>query len=134
MIIGSRSCHMSLLHGSDFLQRAEAARLQIRQVDPMGLKELLADGAILIDVREAEEFEAGHIPGARNVRVSVLSEQTSGILNDPAHPVVVVCTGGNRSAIAALELQALGYTAVASLQAGLRDWPDALVRPVATGC
>lgn len=125
---------MSLLHGSDFLQRAETARLQIREVDPIGLKELLADGATLIDVREAEEFEAGHIPGARNVKASILSQQASLILKDPSHPVVVVCTGGNRSAIAALELQALGYTAVASLQAGLRDWPEALVRLVATGC
>jgi len=125
---------MPLLHGSDFLQRAEAARLQIREVDPIGLKELLADGATLIDVREAEEFEAGHIPGANNVKASILSQQAPFILKDPSHPVVVVCTGGNRSAIAALELQALGYTAVASLQAGLRDWPEALVRPVATGC
>ncbi len=125
---------MSLLHGSDVLQRAAAARLQIREVDAIGLKGLIADGATLIDVREAEEFEAGHIPGAINVRASILSQQALRILKDPSHPVVVVCAGGHRSAIAALELQALGYTAVASLQAGLRDWPDALVRPVPAGC
>ncbi|AFY28217.1 Rhodanese-related sulfurtransferase [Cyanobium gracile PCC 6307] len=134
MINGSRSGHMSLLHGSDFLQKAAAARLQIREVDAKGVKHLIADGATVIDVREAEEFEAGHIPGAINVRSSILSQQAPRILKDQAHSLVVVCAGGNRSAIAALELQALGYTAVASLQAGLRDWPDALVRPVAAGC
>lgn len=88
----------------------------------------------MIDVREAEEFETGHIPGAINVRASILSDQALRILRDPSHPVVLVCAGGHRSAIAALELQTLAYTAVASLQTGLSDWPEALVRPVATGC
>lgn len=125
---------MSLLHASDFFEKAAAARLLVREVDAIGVKDLIAHGATLIDVREAEEFEAGHIPGAINLRGSILSQQASRILKDPSHSVVVVCAGGNRSAIAALELQALGYTGVVSLQAGLRDWPDALVRPVATGC
>lgn len=125
---------MSLLHGSDFLQRAAAARSQIREFDANGVKHLIVDGATVIDVREAEEFEAGHIPGAINLRASTLSQQAPRILKDRYQPLVLVCAGGNRSAIAALELQALGYTAVASLQAGLRDWPDALVRPVAAGC
>ncbi len=125
---------MSLLHGSNFLQRAAAARLQIREVDANVLKGLMADGATVIDVREPEEFETGHLPGAINVSASVLDQQVQRILKDPSHAVVVVCAGGNRSALAALELQDLGYTAVASLQSGLRDWPDPLVRPVAAGC
>jgi rhodanese-related sulfurtransferase len=125
---------MSLLHGPDFLQRAAAARLQIRELDANGVKRLIADGATVIDVREPEEFAAGHIPGAINVRASILSQQAPRILKDPSHAVVVVCTGGNRSALAALELQGLAYTQVASLQAGLRAWPDALARPVTAGC
>ncbi|MBM5821350.1 MAG: rhodanese-like domain-containing protein [Cyanobacteria bacterium K_Offshore_surface_m2_011] len=124
---------MSLLHGSDFLQRAAAARSQIRESDANGVKHLIADGATVIDVREPEEFEAGHIPGAINVRASILSQEIPRILQDPSHSVVVVCAGGNRSALAALELQDLAYTAVVSLQSGLRDWPDPLVRAVAAG-
>lgn len=124
---------MSLLHGSDFLQRAAAARSQIRESDVNGVKHLIADGATVIDVREPEEFEAGHIPGAIHVRASILSQQAPRILKDRSHPLVVVCAGGNRSALAALELQDLAYTAVASLQSGLRDWPDPLVRAVAAG-
>ncbi len=119
---------MSSHPGSDFLQRAEQARRQIREIDSDGLKALLADGAILIDVRDEAEFRAGHISGAWNVRGSILSEQAAEILPDPSRPVAVACAGGNRSAIAALELQTLGYTSVASLQGGLRHWPEVLVR------
>lgn len=123
---------MTTTHGTPFLERAEAARRQIQEIDPKQLKAQLAEGAILIDVREEEEFEAGHIPGARNVTGSTLSQQAPGILIDPSQPIAVVCEGGNRSAIAALELQELGYDHVVSLQGGLRLWPEALVTTVAS--
>jgi rhodanese-related sulfurtransferase len=123
---------MTTTHGTAFLERAEAARRQIQEIDPKQLKAQLAEGAILIDVREEEEFEAGHIPGARNVTGSTLSQQAAGILIDPSQPIAVVCAGGNRSAIAALELQELGYDRVVSLQGGLRLWPEALVTTVAS--
>ena len=124
---------MTTTHGSAFLERAEAARRQIQEIDPRQLKAQLADGATLIDVREEAEFEAGHIAGARNVKGSHLAEQVPAIVPDPSQPIILVCGGGNRSAIAALELQTLGYTSVASLQGGLRQWPEALVRPVSAG-
>lgn len=123
---------MTALHGPDFLQRAEEARRQIREVDPAELRDLLADGATLIDVREENEFERGHIPDARHVKGSTLSEQAAGILPDTAQPIAVVCAGGNRSAIAALELKALGYSSVVSLRGGLRQWPEALVSTVSS--
>lgn len=124
---------MTRLHGPDFLQRAAAARRQIREIDAAGLKALMADGGYLIDVREAEEFEAGHIWGARHMSASSLPKQAPLILEDRTHPVAVICSRGNRSAIAALELQALGYSSVVSLKGGLRDWPEALVRSPAYG-
>lgn len=124
---------MSTLHSPSFLQRAEAARRQIREVDATAVKSLVADGATLIDVREADEFQAGHIPGALNVPGSSLIQQAPSVLPDPSHPVVLVCAGGNRSAIAALELQSLGYRAVSSLAGGLRHWPQALARMASAG-
>jgi rhodanese-related sulfurtransferase len=124
---------MTYLHGPDLQNRAAAARLSIQEVDSAGVRKMVDDGATLIDVREAEEFEAGHLPGARNVSASILSQQASSILRDPSHPVVLICAGGNRSAIAALELQDLGYNVVVSLKGGLREWPDALVGPVSSG-
>ncbi len=124
---------MSTLHSPSFLQRAESARRQIREVDATAVKSLVADGATLIDVREADEFQAGHIPGALNVPGSSLIQQAPSVLPDPSHPVVLVCAGGHRSAIAALELQSLGYKAVSSLAGGLRHWPQALARMASAG-
>lgn len=133
MIGASRIGPMTHLHGPDLQQRAEAARLHIQEVDSADVRRLVDDGAILIDVREVEEFETGHLPGARNVSASILSQQAPLILRDLSHPVVLICAGGNRSAIAAFELQDLGYNGVVSLKGGLREWPEALVRPVASG-
>lgn len=117
---------MATLHASDLLHRAEAARRQIREVDASTLKELLAAGAILIDVRDEEEFAAAHIPGAIRVSGSVLPLQAAGIIPDRGQSVAIVCAGGNRSAIAALELQTIGYGSVVSLRGGLRHWQDPL--------
>jgi rhodanese-related sulfurtransferase len=117
---------MAILHTPDFLHRAEAARRQIREVDASALKDLLASGATLIDVREEEEFAAGHIPGARCVSGSGLPLQAAGIIPDRAQAVAVVCAGGNRSALVALELQTIGYGSVVSLRGGLNHWPDPL--------
>ena len=117
---------MATLHAHDLLQRAEVARRQIREVDAATLKDLLASGATLIDVRDEEEYAAGHIPGSLRVSGSVLPLQAAGIIPDRGQAVAVVCAGGNRSAIVALELQALGYGSVVSLRGGLRHWPDPL--------
>lgn len=117
---------MAILHAPDLQHRAEAARRQIQEVDASALKDLLASGAILIDVREEEEFAAGHIPGARRVSGSLLPLQAVGLIPDRAQTVAVVCAGGYRSAIAVLELQTLGYGSVVSLRGGLRHWPDPL--------
>jgi phage shock protein E len=122
---------MATLHPHDLLQRAEVARRQIREVDAATLKDLLASGATLIDVRDEEEYAAGHIPGALRVSGSVLPLQAAGIIPDRGQAVVVVCAGGNRSAIVALELQMLGYGSVFSLRGGLRQWPDPLERTLA---
>jgi rhodanese-related sulfurtransferase len=122
---------MATLHAHDLLQRAEVARRQIREVDAATLKDLLASGATLIDVRDEEEYAAGHIPGALRVSGSVLPLQAAGIIPDRGQPVAVVCAGGNRSAIVALELQMLGYGSVVSLRGGLRQWPDPLERTLA---
>ncbi|KEF42597.1 MAG: hypothetical protein ER33_04860 [Cyanobium sp. CACIAM 14] len=128
--ISFRRIVMSSLAGSDFLERAEAARRLIREVDAAELQSLLTSGAELIDVREPQEYAAGHIPGARQVNGSALALQAAGILPDRDRPVVVVCRSGNRSAIAALELQTLGYAQVVSLRGGLLQWGELISQPI----
>jgi rhodanese-related sulfurtransferase len=81
-----------------------------------------AEGHLLLDVRTAEEFAQGHIPGAVNISVQELGDRLSEVPRD--EPVVVYCRSGNRSATAAQLLRDAGYTAVFDL-GGIRAWQDA---------
>ena len=101
---------------------------------PWDLSEQLAakTPALLIDVREPEEFKAMHIEGSANVPRGILEtaceygfEETMPVLAD-ARPdyVVIICRSGNRSLLAAKTMQLMGYENVVSLQTGLRGWND----------
>jgi molybdopterin/thiamine biosynthesis adenylyltransferase/rhodanese-related sulfurtransferase len=84
-----------------------------------------ADGPVLVDVREVEEFAAGHIPGARHVPRSYLETRIEATVPDRDAHVVLYCQSGNRSAWAARTLtEDLGYTNVASMTGGIALWKD----------
>jgi phage shock protein E len=85
-------------------------------------KHLVADGALLLDVRSPEEYAAGHLEGALNVPVQVLASRL-GELGAHDRAVVVYCRSGHRSANAAAILREAGFTAVHDLGAMSR-WPD----------
>jgi rhodanese-related sulfurtransferase len=80
---------------------------------------LLADGALLVDVREKEEWRSGHAPRARHIPLARLSAETRRLPQDT--PVVVMCASGMRSRGAAAQLRAAGYRAT-SLSGGLAAW------------
>jgi len=82
--------------------------------------QLVADGALLLDVRTPGEFADGHVQGALNVPVQVLESRIAEL--DPARPVVVYCRSGNRSATAARMLRDRGFT-VTDVGA-MSDWPN----------
>lgn len=83
-------------------------------------RELVAEGATLVDVRTEGEYRGDHVPGAVNVPVGELSARMAEIPRD--RPVVVYCQSGGRSARAASELRAVGYTVH---DMGARAaWPD----------
>jgi phage shock protein E len=104
------------------LKLANEARTRIREISPAEADSLVASGAVLIDVREESEFRAGHIGGATLLSRQVLESRIGAIVPDLATPVVVYCTVGHRSALAADSLQKLGYRTVASLQGGLNAY------------
>jgi phage shock protein E len=79
------------------------------RIDGGEAKRLVAEGALLLDVRTPAEFAGGHVEGALNVPVQVLAQRL-GELGDKARPIVVYCQSGGRSARAAGELQAAGFT------------------------
>ncbi|MCA9060752.1 MAG: sulfurtransferase, partial [Planctomycetaceae bacterium] len=68
----------------------------------------------LIDVREESEFAAARIPGALHIGRGVLERDIEAAVPDPASPLVLYCGGGFRSALAAFNLQQMGYTNVIS--------------------
>ena len=82
-------------------------------------------GFTLIDVRERDEWERGHLPGAVHLSRGVLERDVEEAVPDLDAPVVLYCGGGYRSALAAASLQDMGYTDVASMDGGWRAWTDA---------
>ena len=83
-----------------------------------------ADGAVVLDVREPDEYEQGAIPGSVHIARGNLESQVEGRLLDKDAPVVVFCAGGTRSAFAAETLGQLGYANVASVAGGFNRWKD----------
>ena len=100
-------------------------RSEIDEVDPGEVREHLGNGVVLIDVRESEEWDAGHIPGARHVPRGYLESRIEGAAPDREDRVVVYCASGQRSALAAHTLSdLLGYRNVASMTGGITLWKD----------
>ncbi|MCB1640671.1 MAG: sulfurtransferase [Xanthomonadales bacterium] len=113
----------------------EAAKRQIREIDPAELQQLQQTGVPIIDVREPAEYAAGHFPGAVNIPRGVLEFEVDGhpavnCQRDPAlghrgQPVVVACRSGGRSALAAAALKQLGFVEPLSLRGGFQGWIQA---------
>ncbi len=83
-----------------------------------------ADGAVVLDVREPDEYEQGAIPGSVHIARGNLESQVEGRLLDKDAPVVIFCAGGTRSAFAAETLGQLGYSDVVSVAGGFNRWKD----------
>ena len=98
------------------------ARSQIREVSPQEVDALAPGDAVLVDVREASEWEQGHIPGAVHISKSYLEQDVEGAVPDRSRPVVLYCAGGVRSLFAAQTLAAMGYEDVASMAGGFQRW------------
>jgi rhodanese-related sulfurtransferase len=77
---------------------------------------------LLVDVRDPDEFAAGHIPGAAPASRGTLEGNIAKIAPDTSAPLILYCGGGTRSAFAADMLQQMGYTNVLSMQGGIREW------------
>ena len=77
---------------------------------------------IIIDVREESEYAADHVPGAVHLSKGVIERDVETQYPDPATELVLYCGGGFRSALAADNLQKMGYTNVISMDGGVRDW------------
>lgn len=101
-----------------------AAKSVIAEVDTAGAAERIGAGALILDVREPDEYDEGAIPGAVHIPRGHLEAQVENRLTDKTAPVVVYCAGGVRSAFAARTLGELGYADVVSMDGGFGRWKD----------
>jgi molybdopterin/thiamine biosynthesis adenylyltransferase len=99
------------------------AKQGIVEIDPAGAEGLLGQ-ALFLDVREADEYAQGALPGAVHLPRGLLELQVEGRVPDRERKIVVYCAGGTRSALAAQALGQLGYSEVASMAGGFNKWKD----------
>lgn len=108
----------------DLVQDAKA---QIQEVSLDNAEAAISDAALLLDVREPDEYHAGHIPGAVSIPRGLLEFKLS---NDPAldirdQPIVIYCKTSGRAALAAATMKSMGYLHVQSIEGGFDAWLDA---------
>jgi sulfur-carrier protein adenylyltransferase/sulfurtransferase len=108
--------------GAELLRQIKS---RIDEVDPAAVHEQMHNGAVLVDVRETDEFAAGHIPGAKHIPRSYLESRIEGVAPDRSEHLILYCASGNRSAYAARTLtEDLGYEHVESMTGGITLWKD----------
>jgi molybdopterin/thiamine biosynthesis adenylyltransferase/rhodanese-related sulfurtransferase len=96
---------------------------EIEEIGAAQARELVEEGeAAVVDVRERDEWEEGHLPRAVHIPRGYLESRIEGAVPDKSRPVLLYCAGGNRSAFAAKTLEELGYENVLSLAGGFTDW------------
>jgi phage shock protein E len=117
----SKSHAQGMSHDEEFIARVEKARSRIREITPMKIGDAMPP-PIIIDVREKDEFELGHIEGAKLISQGMLEEQVAKVVADASTPIVVYCADGKRGALAADILQNMGYQKISSQKGGLTSW------------
>ncbi len=114
-------------HSPGFLKMVDDAKTRVREAGVHEVKKRLDAGEklILVDVREESEWVRGHLPGAIHLGKGIIERDIEQKVPDHAAPLVLYCGGGFRSALAADNLQKMGYTNVISLDGGWREWTEA---------
>jgi len=123
--VGKADLAGSIFTVATFRDLLSAAKSQITEVDTAVAADTIAAGnAVVLDVREPDEFEQGALPEVVHIPRGHLEAQVETRIIDKSTPVVVYCAGGVRSAFAAKTLQELGYTNVVSMAGGFGKWKD----------
>jgi rhodanese-related sulfurtransferase len=117
---------MAHQHSPRFLKIVEDTRKRIREVtiDEVKAKLDRKEKFLLIDVREESEYAADHLPGAVHLGKGIIERDVEARVPDQNTPMVLYCGGGFRSALAADNLQKMGYTQVLSMDGGIRGWRE----------
>lgn len=118
---------MAKSHSPGFLKVAEEARSQVTETSATDVKARLdrRERFHLVDVREDNEWAAGHLPKATHLGKGIIERDVEKAIPNPAEPIVLYCGGGYRSAMVAVSLAKMGYTNVLSMQGGYGGWTEA---------
>jgi rhodanese-related sulfurtransferase len=113
-------------HTPGFLKLVNDAKKRVRETTVDQLKTKLDRGEkfVLVDVREESEYAKDHLPGAVHMGKGVIERDIEQRVPDPKTPIVLYCGGGFRSALAADNIQKMGYTNVLSMDGGIREWRE----------
>jgi rhodanese-related sulfurtransferase len=113
-------------HAPGFLKIVQDAKQRVREITIDEVKAKLDRGEkfTLVDVCEESEFAKGHLPGAIHLGKGVIERDIEERVPDPKTPLVLYCGGGFRSALAADNLQKMGYSNVLSMDDGVRGWRE----------
>jgi rhodanese-related sulfurtransferase len=116
-----------MVHSAGFLAIVNDAKSRVREIDIEGYKKMQAAGQphLLVDVREDNEWAAGHAAGAVHLGKGIIERDIEAQVPDKSTRLVLYCGGGFRSALAADNLQKMGYTAATSLDGGWKAWQQA---------
>ncbi|MGZ8752425.1 MAG: ThiF family adenylyltransferase, partial [Acidimicrobiia bacterium] len=106
-----------------FRELLAQTKANITEIDPEAAEARLG-GAVFLDVREQDEYDAGIIPGAIHIPRGHLESQVESRIPDRDAPIVIYCAGGTRSAFAAETLEQLGYSDVVSMAGGFGRWKN----------
>ena len=113
-------------HSPGFLKLVDSAKTRIKEVTVADTRDRLVatTAARLIDVREDDEWRAGHAAGAEHLGKGIIERDIEASVPDKATELILYCGGGYRSALAADVLEQMGYTNVWSMAGGWKAWKD----------
>ncbi len=117
---------MAHQHPPRFLKIVDDAKTRVRETNVDAVKTRIdrGDKFILVDVREESEFAKDHLPSAIHLGKGIIERDVEARVPELNTEMILYCGGGFRSALAADNLQKMGYTNVISMDGGIRDWRD----------
>ena len=116
-----------MAHSPNFLKLVNDAKSRVKETNVAAVKQRKDAGEqfLLVDVREDNEWDNGHIPGAVHMGKGVIERDIETAVADPGAKIILYCGGGFRSALVADNLQKMGYTNVESMDGGWKGWVGA---------
>ena len=117
---------MAHQHPPRFLKIVDDAKTRVRETNVKAVKTRMdrGDKFLLVDVREESEYAKDHLPGAIHLGKGIIERDIEGRVPELTTEMILYCGGGFRSALAADNLQKMGYSNVISMDGGIRDWRE----------